>query len=92
MDLDDTFDATVGSLFEPAQCILALSFAASLCFIVSACLRWNQLQKACIKIGSTHQANVKVVSARHLSTYQTQTHLPVARLLIWSYSYSNLLS
>ncbi|KAI4837632.1 hypothetical protein E4T44_08245 [Aureobasidium sp. EXF-8845] len=60
MHLDDIFDATGGSLFEPAQCILALSLAASFCFVVSVCLRWNQLQKACIKIGSSHQANIKV--------------------------------
>ncbi|KAI4837618.1 hypothetical protein E4T44_08251 [Aureobasidium sp. EXF-8845] len=60
MHLDDTFGATGGSLFEPAQCILALSLAASFCFVVSACLRWNQLQKACIKIGSSHQASIKI--------------------------------
>jgi hypothetical protein len=62
MDLESTFDTNVRTLFEPTQCTLALSITASLCFIVCVCLRWHQLQKSCIKIGSNHQANIKVVS------------------------------
>jgi hypothetical protein len=74
MHFDDIFDATGGSLFEPVQCILALSLAASFCFVFFACSRWIQLQKACIKIDSSHRANIKVVSARCLK-YMSGTNL-----------------
>jgi hypothetical protein len=62
MDLENTFNTSVGTLVGPAQCILALSIAASLCFTVFVCLRWHQLQKSCIKIGLNNHANIKVVS------------------------------
>jgi len=61
---DNMFVLSDAILFDAVQWIPALSIVASTCFIVTAFLRWHQLQESSIKVESNQQENIKFVSSR----------------------------